>query len=565
MTTPLYTMRYTYGDASWGDLLTAYNGVAITYDEIGNPLNDGTWTYTWEHGRQMASMSNGTTTWDMTYNADGLRTGRTNGTNTYTYWYNESGQLVRMKFNSLIFRIAYGASGQPISISYNGNTYYYVLNQQGDVMALLDSSGNWVVKYTYDAWGNILTTTASTEAMRLTLAKYNPLRYRGYVYDRETGLYYLQSRYYNPEWGRFINADNPEIIDGANDSLLENNLFSYCFNNPVNMTDESGHWPSWAKKLVIGTAVIAAAAVLTVATAGTGTALACFAVGALKGAAVGAAMGAASGAVTGAVSHRVTTGSWKGAGTAALNGAADGYMTGAITGFVSGGLTSNACFIAGTAVLASTGYVAIETIQAGDYVWAADPETGEVALKKVVQTFVNEAESLVHVTVNGEEIICTDEHPFYSPVKGWTAACKLRAGDILVTVNGEYVVVEKIQHEILESPVTVYNFEVEGFHTYYVSNIAILVHNLCHNNQKTLWDIRKYSKGQQKVSFAGKNMTAHFDGTYYWLDDLAGHGTSQYKVFRKSGNYLEWVYDADKYGNFIIGKHKGPVGLRIKL
>ena len=76
MTTPLYTMRYTYGDASWGDLLTAYNGVAITYDEIGNPLNDGTWTYTWEHGRQMASISDGTTTWDMTYNADGLRTER---------------------------------------------------------------------------------------------------------------------------------------------------------------------------------------------------------------------------------------------------------------------------------------------------------------------------------------------------------------------------------------------------------------------------------------------------------------------------------------------------------
>jgi hypothetical protein len=264
--------------------------------------------------------------------------------------------------------------------------------------------------------------------------------------------------------------------------ILGYNLFAYCLNNPVNYSDQGGNWPSWATKLLIGTAVIAAAAILTVATAGTGTALACFAVGALKGAAIGAAVGAASGAATGAVTHRITTGSWEGAGQAALDGAADGYMMGAITGFISGGLTSDVCFVAGTTVLASTGYVAIETIRAGDYVWASDPETGEVSLKQVVQTFVNEATELVHVTVNGEEIVCTTEHPFYSPVKGWIAACKLRAGDILVTVNGEYVVVEKVQHEILESPVKVYNFEVEGFHTYYVGNTTVLVHNLCRNS-----------------------------------------------------------------------------------
>ena len=82
----------------------------------------------------------------------------------------------------------------------------------------------------------------------------------------------------------------------------------------------------------------------------------------------------------------------------------------------------------------------------------------------MVQLFRNETNEWIHLTVNGEEIICTPEHPFYSPVKGWTAACKLRAGDILVTVNGEYVVLEKIQHELLESPETTYNFEVEDFH-----------------------------------------------------------------------------------------------------
>ena len=78
----LDTVVYTYGDDSWGDLLTGYNGATISYDEIGNPLSDGTWTYTWERGRQLASMSDGTTTWTYTYDADGMRTSRTNGIHT---------------------------------------------------------------------------------------------------------------------------------------------------------------------------------------------------------------------------------------------------------------------------------------------------------------------------------------------------------------------------------------------------------------------------------------------------------------------------------------------------
>ena len=102
----------------------------------------------------------------------------------------------------------------------------------------------------------------------------------------------------------------------------------------------------------------------------------------------------------------------------------------------------------------------IENIKAGDLVWAHDPETGETALKPVVQTFRNETTEWIHVTVNGETLTCTPEHPFYVPKKGWTSAINLRAGDILVMLNGEYVVVEQVQHELLESPETTYNFEV---------------------------------------------------------------------------------------------------------
>ena len=135
--------------------------------------------------------------------------------------------------------------------------------------------------------------------------------------------------------------------------------------------------------------------------------------------------------------------------------------------------------IMGTLVATKSGLVPIEDIQPGDLVWATDEETGETALKEVVQIFRNETEEWVHVKVNGEEITCTPMHPFYSPVKGWTSAVDLRAGDILVMLNGEYVVVEQVQHELLESPETTYNFEVEDYHTYYVGEKSVLVHNMC--------------------------------------------------------------------------------------
>ena len=118
----------------------------------------------------------------------------------------------------------------------------------------------------------------------------------------------------------------------------------------------------------------------------------------------------------------------------------------------------------------------------GDMVWAWDEETGDVALRPVVGTYVNETEELIYLSVNGEEITCTPGHPFYSPVKGWTEAVHLRAGDILVLVNGEYVVVEWVQHELLESPVKVYNFQVADYHTYYVAESGVLVHNKCDYN-----------------------------------------------------------------------------------
>ena len=159
------------------------------------------------------------------------------------------------------------------------------------------------------------------------------------MYDQETGFYYVSSRYYDPEVGRWLNADIPETLSADFENITQYNLFAYCFNNPVNMSDETGTWPNWAKKVVAAVAVVgvvAAVAAITVATAGAGTAAAVIAVGAAKGAAIGMASGAAIGAATGAVSHRVSTGSWEGADKAALEGVGDGALSGAVSGAITG-------------------------------------------------------------------------------------------------------------------------------------------------------------------------------------------------------------------------------------
>ena len=179
------TDTYTYGDSQWGDLLTEYNGVATNNDTIGNMGINRGWTYTWNHGRELLSLAKSGITWTNTYNADGLRTQRvgSNGT-TYNYVYNGS-SLSQMSVGTHLLNFVYDTNGSPMAVLYNGTTYYYATNLQGDVIAILDGSGNAVVEYTYDAWGRLL----SEEPAANSLGNLNPLRYRGYTYDPETGRY----------------------------------------------------------------------------------------------------------------------------------------------------------------------------------------------------------------------------------------------------------------------------------------------------------------------------------------------------------------------------------------
>ena len=128
----------------------------------------------------------------------------------------------------------YDAQGKPGMVTYNDVDYFYVYNLQGDVVALIDANGTQVVEYGYDAWGYPISKTGSLAA---TIGTLNPFRYRGYVYDEETGLYYLRSRYYNPSWKRFINADKIQV---SARSLFQQTLFIYCLNNPLIFMDSTG-------------------------------------------------------------------------------------------------------------------------------------------------------------------------------------------------------------------------------------------------------------------------------------------------------------------------------------
>ena len=169
---------------------------------------------------------------EFVYNADGLRVQKTvNGVATkYTL---HGKNVVHMTSGTDELHFFYDAQNRPAVVVYNGMAYAYVKSLQGDIVAILDENGNTVVSYGYDAWGSPLWCTGE---LAETLGKVQPFRYRGYVFDEETGLYYLRSRYYNPRWGRFVNAD----------TIVANNLFLYCLNSPNVQIDNSGCSPTSA-------------------------------------------------------------------------------------------------------------------------------------------------------------------------------------------------------------------------------------------------------------------------------------------------------------------------------
>lgn len=236
-------VNYRYDDTNWKDKLTSYDGQAITYDEIGNPLSYRDYTLTWENGRQLATLNGNGITASYTYDVAGLRTSKTVNGVKHEYYY-VGNSLKYEKFGTTESWFFYDADGNPSGVRYkNGSTttdYYFVCNWRGDVIRIYDGAGAVVANYNYDAWGNVISVTGANGAVITDpthIANVNPLRYRGYYYDSETGLYYLRSRYYDPAVKRFINEDEQLSLDKG---VQGQNLFCYADNNPVVRYDPDG-------------------------------------------------------------------------------------------------------------------------------------------------------------------------------------------------------------------------------------------------------------------------------------------------------------------------------------
>jgi len=214
-----------------GDKLLSFDGEACVYDAIGNPTTYRGKTLMWEKGRRLLSCGEV----NFTYDAQGRRQTK----NGIAYTYGADGNIIAQN-NGLDFY--YDHTGVS-AVRYDNAIYFYRKDAQGNIAAILDSAGNVVVRYIYDAWGNHAVVDNSGNAVTNGIGYLNPFRYRGYYYDVETGLYYLKTRYYDPETGRFITIDGISYLDP--ESINGLNLYAYCANNPVMAVDPNGEFLLW--------------------------------------------------------------------------------------------------------------------------------------------------------------------------------------------------------------------------------------------------------------------------------------------------------------------------------
>ncbi len=274
------TKLYEYDEIN-KDKLISYNNANISYNTLGCPTVFNDYTITWNKGRLVrlfkGSLKEGTEEYIYSYNAYGQRVSKKytklEGTDPFTavafgvvteydkkYVYDNLGRLIREYGSTTYF--ADGTYQESIEYIYDANNiigmiykkgsevkkYYFERNIFGDVEAIYDSNCALKVKYLYDAYGNC---TIANETTDTVLAHINPIRYRGYYYDVETGWFWLSSRYYSPELCRFISPDDVEYLDPESVNGL--NLYCYCKNNPIMYADPSGHFVVSA--LIIGAIV----------------------------------------------------------------------------------------------------------------------------------------------------------------------------------------------------------------------------------------------------------------------------------------------------------------------
>lgn len=214
----------------------------IEYSANGEPSLYLGWTIAYDM-KNITTLLNSNYEINYAYNASGIRTSKVvtknNSTTTTQYILDGTNIIkeIRSGENNTTLQYFYDSNNEIVGFTYNNVKYLYLKNLQNDIIGIVDSNNNIVVKYYYNAYGKIIN---KVDTSGINLSDINPFRYRGYYQDNETGWYYLNSRYYDVETLRFITMDDVDYL-GASGSVLSYNLYSYCENNPINNSDSNGN------------------------------------------------------------------------------------------------------------------------------------------------------------------------------------------------------------------------------------------------------------------------------------------------------------------------------------